>query len=139
MEQKWLTKKIEYEGFPLYLRKPDYQDIFVYQDNFPNVFHVTQNLKDVKSNGLPESDYNESLSEFDGQMCKLFDKRDEGIIFLVETFAGKRHYYYFISVSADYEKRIEKIKRENPDVDIETDSYADKDWGFLKDYPTKLY
>jgi hypothetical protein len=139
MEQKWLTKKIEYEGLPLYLRKPDYQDIFTYRNNFPNVLHVTQNLKEVKSNGLPESDYNESLFEFDGQMCNLFQTKDEGLIFLIETFAGKRHYYYFISDSADYGERIEKIKRDNPDLDIETNSYADKDWGFLKDYPTKLY
>lgn len=139
MEQKWFTKKIEYEGFPLYLRKPDYQDIFLYQDNFPNVLQVTQNLKEVKSNGLPEANYNESLFEFDGQMCKLFDSQDEGIIFLIETFAGKRHYYYFIPDLADYEKKIEEIKKENPNIDIETHSYADKEWGFLKDYPTKLY
>jgi len=139
MEQKWLTKKIEYEGFPLYIRRPDYQDIFVYRDDFPNVMHVTQELKEVKSNGLPESDYNLSLNEFDAQMCKLFDTKDEGLIFLIETFAGKRHYYYYISESADYEKRIEKIKTDNPGVDIETHSYADKDWGFLKEYPTKLY
>ena len=139
MEQKWLTKKTEYEGFPLYLRKPEYQDIFVYRGNFPNVLHVTQKLKEVKSNGLPESHYNELLFEFDGQMCKLFDTKDGGLIFLIETFAGKRHYYYFVSDTADYGKRIEKIKRDNPDIDIETHSYADKDWDFLKDYPTKLY
>lgn len=139
MKQKWLTKKIEYEGLPLYLRKPDYEDIFSYKSSFSNVFHVTQNLKEVKSNGLPESDYNESLFEFDDQMCKLFNESDEGIIFLVETFAGKRHYYYFISDTADYGKRIEKIERDNPEIDIVTHSYADKDWSFLKDYPTKLY
>jgi hypothetical protein len=139
MEQKWLTKKIEYEGFPLHLRKPDYQDIFIYRADFPNVLHVTQNLKEVTSNGLPESDYNQPLFGFDVQMCNMFDTQDERIIFLIETFAGKRHYYYFISESADYEKRIEKIKRNNPDVDIETHSYVDKDWGFLKEYPTKLY
>lgn len=139
MEQKWLTTKIEHEGFPLYLRKPVYQDIFSYKDNFPNVLRVTQKLKEVKSNGLPESDYNMSLIDFDGQMCKLFDGKDEGLIFLIETFAGKRHYYYFVSDSSDYEKRIQKIKGDNPDIEIEIYSYADKDWGFLKKYPKKLY
>jgi hypothetical protein len=88
MEQKWLTTKIEHEGFPLYLRKPDYQDIFSFKENFPNVLRVTQKLKEVKSNGLPESDYNMSLIDFDGQMCKLFDEKGEGLIFLIETFAG---------------------------------------------------
>ena len=139
MEQKWLTTKIEHEGFPLYLRKPDYQDIFSYQDNLPNVLRVTHELKEVKNNGLPESDYNMSLIDFDGQMCKLFDEKDEGLIFLIETFAGKRHYYYFISDTADYKKRIQKVKRDNPDIEVEIDSYADKDWGFLKEYPKKLY
>ena len=108
MEQKWFTKKIEYDGFSLYLRKPDYQDIFAHRDNFPNVLHVTQKLKEVKSNGLPDSDYNQSLFEFDGQMCKLFDTKDEGLIFLIETFAGKRNYYYFISDLTDYEKELKK-------------------------------
>jgi len=64
MEQKWFTTKIEHEGFPLYLTKPDYQDAFSYNDNFPNVLRVTQNLKEVKINGLPESDYNMSLNRF---------------------------------------------------------------------------
>ena len=139
MERKWYTKKIEYEGLPLYLRRPDYEDIFLYRDNFPNVLRVTQKLLDVKSNGLPESDYNASLTDFDGLMCKLFDKEDEGIIFLIETFAGKRHYYYFISDSDDYIKRIEKVMVVYPDIDIEAHSYRDEDWGFLKDYLTKLY
>lgn len=141
MEQPWLTTKIEYEGFPLYLRKPDYKDIFSYQDKFPNILWVTQNLKEVKSNGLPESDYNESLFDFDGQMCDLLDNKDEGVIFLIETFAGKRNYYYFIPDSADYKDRIEKIRKGNSDLnlDLETGMYSDKDWGFLQKYPTKLY
>ena|SRR5690349_6015982 len=139
MEQKWLTTKIEHEGFPLYLRKPDYQDIFAHRDNLPNVLRVTQKLKAVKDNGLPESDYNMSLMDFDGQMCDLFKETEDGLIFLIETFGGERSYYYFISDSVDFDKLIEKIKTTNGDVDLETHSYADSDWGFLKSYPTKLY
>ena len=139
MEQAWATAKIDYEGFPLYLRKPDYEDIFSYRDKFSNILWVTQNLKEVKSNGLPESDYNESLFDFDGQMCDLLDNKGEGLIFLIETFAGKRNYYYFIPDSVDYKDKIEKVKKDNPDLDLETGSYSDKDWGFLEKYPTKLY
>jgi hypothetical protein len=137
MEQKWLTTKIEHEGFPLYLRRPDYHDIFVYRNNFPNVLRVTQKLKEVNSNGLPESDYNMSLIDFDGQMCDLFKGTNDGLIFLIETFGGERSYYYFISDSVDYDKKIEGLK--NEDIELEVKSYADKDWGFLKEYPTKLY
>jgi hypothetical protein len=139
MEQKWLTIKIEYEGFPLYLRKPEYQEIFAYRDKLPNVLRVTQKLKEVNSNGLPESDYNMSLMDFDGQMCDLFNGTDDGLIFLIETFGGERSYYYFITASVDYDKLIQKIKTKNEDIDLETHSYADSEWGFLKNYPTKLY
>jgi hypothetical protein len=56
------------------------------------------------------------------------DNKDEGLIFLIETFAGKRNYYYFISDSVDYKDKIEKIKKDNSDLDLdlETDSYSDK-------------
>ena len=121
MEQKWLATNIEYEGFPLYLRKPDHQNIFAYQDKFPNVLRVTQKLKEVKSNGLPEPDYNMSLIDFDGQMCKLFWENEDGLIFLIETYTGKRHCYYFIANYTDYEQKIQKIEADNPDIEMETE------------------
>jgi Family of unknown function (DUF695) len=139
MEQKWLTTEIEHEGFPLYLRKPDYSDIFIYQDKFPRLLRVTQKLEKVKSNGLPEPDYNMSLIDFDGEMTDLFDRDNEGLIFLIETFGGERNYYYFISDSVDYENKIEELTNNNKDIELETHSHADNDWGFLKKYPTNLY
>ncbi|WP_331979671.1 DUF695 domain-containing protein [Ohtaekwangia sp.] len=139
MKQKWLTAKIEHEGFPLYLRKPDYQNIFVYQSNLPNILRVTQKLRVVKSNGLPESDYNMSLIDFDGQMCNLFKETNDGLIFLIETFGGERSYYYFISDSVDHDGLIQEIRNKNKDIELETHLYSDNGWGFIKYYPIKLY
>jgi hypothetical protein len=139
MIQAWLTTKIEHEGFPLYLRKPDYSNIFIYINKFPRLLCVTQKLKKVTSNGLPESDYNMSLIDFDEQMTNLFDNENDGLIFLIETFGGDRSYYYFISESVDYEGRIKDLNNNYRDIELEVRSQTDKDWGFLKEYPTKLY
>ena len=139
MEQKWLTTNIEHEGFPLYLRKPDYEDIFIYRDRFPRLLRVTQKLETVKSNGLPDSDYNMSLIDFDGEMTDLFTTSNGGLIFLIETFGGERSYYYFISDTVDYENRIKELTSKNGDIELEIHSHGDKDWGFLKEYPTELY
>ncbi len=43
-EMKWLTTKTEYEGLPLYLRLPDYKNVWDYKEKFPNLFCITHKL-----------------------------------------------------------------------------------------------
>lgn len=135
----WSTMKSEHEGFPLYLRKPNYTNIYEFKDRFPLLLRVAQILEKVKDNGLPEGDYNLSLMDFDESMTELFDEEKEGVVFLVETFGGERGYYYFISDTVDYIKRIKKIKEKYKNVTLDTSTKIDTDWGFLEKYPTKLY
>jgi len=139
MEQRWLTAKIKHEGFPRYLRKPDYKDIWILRDKFPVLLTVTHKLRKVDANGIPDPDYNESLGEFDNQMTRLLRQENEGVIALVETFGGERNYYYFVTDKIDYEEKIKRIKETNKDVELEIHSRTDKDWDFIKQYPTKLY
>ena len=138
-EMKWLTTETKYEGFPLYLRLPDYKNVWSYKDKYSNLFCITHKLEKVKDNGLPESDYNLSLIDFDGDLSDLFDNDKEGITILIETFGGERNYWYYISSKVDYESKVDNISKKFPSNKIETNFRDDKDWGFIKKYPVKLY
>lgn len=137
-EMSWLTIESEYEGFPLFVRKPNYKDIYKFKDKFPILLRVYHEFERVKNNGLPEPNYNMTLMDFDEEMAKLFDSKMEGIVFLVETFGGKRGYYYFISDVTSYKGKLEKLKHKYS-VRLENSATIDRDWDFLKKYPTKLY
>jgi hypothetical protein len=123
----------------LYLRHPDYENIWSYKESFPNRFCITHELEKVKKNGLPESEYNKALNEFDHDLVSLFEYNKEGLIILVETYCGNRNYWYFISSNADYNTMISHIKNKYPANILTVDCSVDTHWGFLEEYPIKLY
>lgn len=135
----WFTKDTIYDGFPLYLRRPAYENVWDYQNSFPQLFCVTHSFDKVKQNGLPESDYNKTLEDFDVELVNLFDPANEGIIVLVETYAGKRNYWYYLSTTIDYKTRVNRVRDKYPLHSIETSNHEDSDWGFIKEYPVNLY
>jgi len=68
----WLTAEKEYEGFPLYLRRPADLDVDSLRPAHPNLAVVTHEFTKRKPNGLPERDYNESLFEMDIELVRAF-------------------------------------------------------------------
>src|SRR5690606_32978849 len=132
------TTEIEYEGFPLLLRRPDYNNIWEHIKKYTHLASVQHLLDKTTSNGLPEKDYNKSLAEFDHYMCSLFDRNFHGLIFLVETFGGKRNYYYYITSEFAIEKLVEQVI-DDFDVKLTVTNRSDVDWDFLKAYPVKLF
>lgn len=135
----WFTTEIEHEGFPLLLRKPAHKDIWSYKSKYSMLLSVTHSLDKVKDDGLPESNYNSSLADFDNKMCSLFKFSSEGIVVLVETIGGERNYYYYISSTVDFDTKIEAIKKKFNISKLTTTLKEDKSWGFFDKYPTKLY
>ena len=94
----WLSGQSTYEGFPIYFRRPDIR-VAEYSSlcaDFPLRLTVTHFLAQVKDNGLPEADYNESLADFDHALIGLLRDSGAAIVTLVETFAGKRTYYLYL-------------------------------------------
>ncbi|MGH7991122.1 MAG: DUF695 domain-containing protein, partial [Limisphaerales bacterium] len=92
-----------YEGFPLFLRRPAELDAKSLALLFPKLAVFTHKFSAVQPNGLPEPDYNDGLSEMDGKIVTAFDENHAGVLALVETFGGKRNYYFYISDSANPE------------------------------------
>lgn len=138
-EMKWLTTETKYDGFPLMLRFPDYKNIWDYKEKFPNLFCITHKLEKVKNNGLPESDYNWTLMDFDKDLIHLFDDEKEGKIIVIETYGGERNYWYYVTSEVNYKSKIRSIQKKYLTNKMEPYFKEDKNWEFLKGYPVKLY
>ena len=134
----WSTSEIEYEGFPLLLRKPDHFNIGLFRDRFTRLVTIVHSLEKVSSDGLPDRNYNNTLKDFDHYMCSLLEGTNDGIIFLIETFAGKRNYYYYTLPLFDINPLIERGKKIFK-VSLQVTVKEDFGWGFLKEYPVQLF
>ena len=134
---KWEVSRTVFEGLPLLLRYPLYDCIWDNQKKFPNLFSVSHVLEYVSENGLPVKHYNESLNDFDDEVVNLFGD-DEGIIILIETFAGKRNYWFYISDDDLVNVKVKKLNEKYQDKCIEFEMNKDYEWSFITRYPVKV-
>ena len=134
----WSTSEIEHEGFPLLLRRPDHTNIWQFKETFPQLISVEHHLEKTTDNGLPDHGYNKTLLDFDSYMCDLFAKSSNGIIFLIETFGGKRNYYYYTRSDYDIDPRLQEAKKQF-NVRLSSWQKLDEGWGFLASYPIDVF
>ena len=130
----WLTVKKEYEGFPLFIRRPAALDVDLLRSIHPTLAVVTHEFIKRRPNGLPEPDYNESLIEMDMELVRAFDVDQMGVPVLVETFGGKRHYYFYVAADTDVSTIISKIARRYPEERLSWTVRPDLQWGFFEKY-----
>jgi hypothetical protein len=83
----WKTANVTHEGYPLLLRCPRRIPL-EHQADFPRLVVITHHLDDVTGSGLPDSSYNDRLSEFDHAVIEAFAQDDNGLTVLVETFGA---------------------------------------------------
>lgn len=89
----YVVTKTEYEGFPLAIRACPLDSSDPLWDSNPHLAFLEHELSHVRSNGLPESDYNDGLDDFDHEVHQAFERDSIGLVMIVETFGGKRCYY----------------------------------------------
>lgn len=133
-ERPWMQAELDFEGFPLYLRYPaglKYEEL---KKSYPKFITVTHILSEVKNSGLPKSEYNESLFEFDGQLIDILENAGAGITVLVETYAGERAYYMYSKDDFLPELLEKKLKESFPEHEVEISSKNDSEWSFIKQY-----
>ena len=133
-EQLWLTGKFEYDGYPLHLRVPkglSYDELSL---KFPKFISVTHSLSQTTDNGLPVSEYNNTLGDFDEFLIKYLENTDSGITVLVETFGGNRVYYMYSNKNFDVSKLKSLISQKYSQHKVEIDSNMDDKWSFIKQY-----
>ena len=133
-EYEWTTLTREYEGFPLYLRYPLRLNYNALQHRFPLRLVLTHVFSFRRFDGLPEARYNETLEDFDAALVTYFKASGLGQAVLVETFGGKRNYYYYVTASVDPEAVSADIRSRFPEQRMEVESKADPSWRFIRRY-----
>lgn len=133
-ERVWYSGEVQHAGFPLMLRFPEKPDYAALQPKYPRLLVVKHYLEKVKSSGLPEADYNDSLVDFDHELIGQFEQDATGVPVLVETFAGKRNYYFYVSSGAAVERARDRIDKKYSILKLEWIEKNDQDWSFIRRY-----
>lgn len=136
---EWLTTQTEYEGIPLLLRIPNYKNIWEYQSQYSQLISITHIFDIVKENGLPTSEYNKSLFDFGNEVVNIFQGKNNGIIFLIETYGGARNYWFFGEDSEFISSLFNDLKNKHSEKKLELDCQNHSDWKFLEDYPVPIH
>ncbi|MBC5781639.1 DUF695 domain-containing protein [Ramlibacter sp. USB13] len=95
----WLHARSTHADLPIYFRRPavPVAEFDALRPKYPRLLSVTHHLGHVMGSGLPEPAYNESLAALDAALTGPFDDEVDGLVALVETFAGKRTYYVYLA------------------------------------------
>ncbi|HEY3762704.1 MAG TPA: DUF695 domain-containing protein [Verrucomicrobiae bacterium] len=130
----WVNKKIIYEGFPLFLRRPVGLEIEKIRPSFPILAVVSHKFTKRLPNGLPEANYNDSLAAMDIELVCAFDVDRMGVVTLIETFGGKRNYYFYVASDTDVPTTISNIAHRYPAEELSWSVYPDPYWNFITEY-----
>ena len=133
-DDRWLGKTARYEGSPLALRVRPYVLTLKNQRKFPQLVAITLKLAKVRTDGMPEPDYNDTLADFDAELIDLFETNKVGLTVLVETFGGRRVFYSFTQVTAPVEALVAEFQKRNPSHAISVQVKPDPNWGFIANY-----
>jgi len=130
----WLTGEKIYEGFPLFLRRPAELDVEALRPAFPTLAIVTHEFTKRRPDGLPDLDYNHGLAGMDHELITAFDVDNMGSPVLVETFGGKRLYYFYVLADTDVPAIISVIARRYPEERLSWSVRPDPEWRFIQRY-----
>lgn len=132
----WLNARSEHEGFPIYFRRPDVRvaEFDALLPKYPALLVVTHRLAQVKDNGLPEAAYNDSLASLDSALIDPFRDETQGLVALVETFAGKRTYYVYLTPSFDADTFMESIATRFTGETLSWKRHEDPEWALFNGY-----
>lgn len=135
----WVLSRHTYEGFPLYLRHVERLPGLSRRKELPALVIITHTFSKRLANGLPESDYNDSLAEMDLMLMDAMSEQKIGCPVLIETFGGRRIFYYYVVDQHSAEKRFADIRSLFPAEELSFDSRADPDWGFIHRYSKEYF
>jgi len=133
----WRTKQTTHDGLPLFIRyherfEPDARRLYT------KLVVITHHFSHVQANGLPEADYNDGLLSFDCDIRAAAESDRLGVTVLIETFAGKRHYYIYVAAKNEIERVLSDFARRYRSERITWSVRQDPDWGFFDRYLAEL-
>ena len=136
----WKVVKREYQGLPLFLRFPVNLDYSTHRLSHPVLFELTVVYSEATDNGLPVSGFNKAVLEpFDEDVFRLIQDEAKGYCALVETFAGKRHYYAYMPVAFDRNDAQSLLQSKFPALTLSSRVSEDKEWSFIRRYSEEYF
>ncbi len=130
----WLGATVNYEGSPMALRVRPNIDTAHNRGCFPQLVEVTHKLAQVRPDGLPSSDYNESLAEFDAQIIEALEEQALGITVVIETYNGQRSYYAYVVSVAHAKRAFDTVSSSFPQHTLAFHPGVDAEWGLYTEY-----
>lgn len=137
--RSWVTSQHTYESFPLFLRRPTNVDTTTNRKRYPTLAVITHEFTKRLPDGRPDPDYNETLFDFDEEIVASFDPKRRGVPVLVETFGGKRHYYFYVRAEAEISTVLSPVTRRHPDEKLTWEVRPDPKWSFLDKYAKDFF
>jgi hypothetical protein len=134
----WESAQRTHEGFPLYLRRPAGLEFDALMPRYPALMALSHHLSSVRPDGAPEPTYNRGLEDFDAAVTSFFLRSHEGQIVLVETFGGKRHYYFYVSPSVVADDVLGELRARFPGHRLEVETRSDPAWDFIRRYTKEI-
>ncbi len=133
-ELVWHRRSLEYEGFPLHLRWPATLDFDDLSGRFPKLFVLTHTFSFKRFDGAPEPAYNDTLADFDLAVIRSFRDSSTGQIVLIETFGGKRNYYFYVVSAFDGGAFRQSLSDRFAGFNLSETTREDPAWHFFRKY-----
>jgi hypothetical protein len=131
---EWLAAIVEQEGVPVALRvRPDI-DTAKHKSTYPLLVRVTHKLAQVQENGLPEPGYNKTLFDLDLAISAAVAGDGTGVIVLIVTSGGRRHYYGYVAPSARAAAQLRSIRKRFPGNELSLTTKEDPEWNLYSEY-----
>ena len=134
VQYTWRLRSLEYEGFPLHVRWPSGLDYDALAAHFPKLVVLSHVFSFRRFDGSPEPTYNDTLETLDVAVTSSFKSDGLGQIVLVETFGGKRNYYFYVASSVDGATFCGALQRQFGGCNFEVTARDDASWTFIRKY-----
>ncbi len=129
----WWSGESIHEGHRLLLRGRKNLRHSTLAKEYPYLLRVEQALSEVRGSGLPDPQYNKTLEVFDLSLIREIESEERGLTALIETFAGKRTYYFYVR-EASFEKMRAVMEARHPGLALRWNVREDPGWSFLQKY-----
>jgi hypothetical protein len=118
----------------LYLRWPADLNFNELSGRFPKLFVLTHTFNFGRSDGAPEPTYNDTLAKFDLTVTRSFRTDRKGQIVLIETFGGKRNYYFYVMPAFDGDAFFQLLNGQFAGYNLSETTREDPAWHFIRNY-----
>jgi hypothetical protein len=130
---------VRHEGRRLLLRRPEALDVETVSKGLPRLVVITHVLEELRPDGLPEAEYEETLALLDNALVSYPAEKGLGKAVLVETFQGRRNYYWYTAATPPLEQVRDALLDAHPGHELEFHEKPDADGSVLRAYARAFF